>query len=65
MERTAKTLISWADAQADLSSLGAQDILLLLLCGGLNGGSKKLTGHIGFGLSMCPFVMLFDACHIL
>ena len=39
--------------------------------------SKKLTGHIGFGLSvrpsvrvcvrasMCPFVTLFDACHVL
>ena len=31
--------------------------------------SKKLIEHIGFGLSVrpsvCPFVMLFDACHIL
>ena len=27
--------------------------------------SKKLNWHIGFGLSVCPFVTLFEACHIL
>ena len=41
---------------------------IFALCGSLS--TKKLTGHIGFGLcasvraSVCPFVLLFDACHI-
>ena len=26
---------------------------------------KKLKGHLGFGLSLCPFKSLFDACYIL